>query len=779
MGLYHIKLAFRNFLRFRTYTLINLFGLSLGITAAILILLWTSDELNTDRFHKNINQIYLVRTWQQYGNSVEAGSGTPPALGPVLKDEYPEVINSARIENGSRTFLFRYNDIKQYQEVVMADPDIFKIFSFPLVSGSIKEAYTDDNVLVLSETTARKLFGKDSAIGKMILVKGQGDFKVIAVMKDIPGNSTIKFDAMEPINNFRKLLGENYINTWYNLSFRTYVTLQDHTDISLFDRKIKGRIKEGNPDCKYEPFVYPFKDVYLKLWNNQKYTRIFLVTALLILVVACINFINLSTANASRRARFVGIQKIAGAVRPQIIRQFFTESMILTFAALLVAIILIEICLPWFNNLTNKNITLHYFGNTGMLAGILGITVFSGLVSGIYPALMLSSFNPLKVLRGKIRQDRSSPGIRRILVIAQFSISVFLIISTIAIYRQVVFLKHKDLGLNKDQIMYVMLDGSLKNNYKAYKNELLRNSGIESVSLASGNPTGIYWNWEGRDPGLNPVITFLSADEDFAKTFGIKMTHGEFVKPYEGTLRPEVVINETLARIMHNDNPVGSWLEDPSANQKLTIIGVVKDFNFKPLTHTIDPLIIFNGPELDEGFQYAFIKLNDNNIQGSIKYVGSVTRKFNPDYPFRYSFLDENYARMYNWFERINVITLLFSITGIFISCIGLFGLAMFIAENRTKEIGIRKVNGATTENLIILLSREFIMLVLAGMIIAMPVALVSLRKFMEMFVYKAPLSWWIFAAAGLLTLLIALLTVSYHCGKTALKNPVEVLRYE
>lgn len=783
MWYFQIKLSFRDFLRNKVYTSINVFGLAMGLTVTILILLWAFDELSMNQFHENIDQIHLVRTRQFYGSNMEYGSGTPPALSPVLKKEYPEVINSGRIQNNNEPILFRYKDKNLYQRLQLADPSIFDIFSFPLKSGSLAEAAENDKVLVLSESVSKKFFGEEDPVGKVIHIDGQHEFKVIAVMKEIPQKSTIQFGALAPLNNLRTFQDENYISTWSNLSFRTYAMLQSGTDIEVFNDKIKNRIREGNEDCTYEPFAYPFKDMYVHLWDNIKYIKIFMITAMLILLIACINFINLSTAHATKRAKLVGLQKVVGAQRPQLIRQFFTESIMLTTCSLILAIIFVEVSIPFFNDLSGKSIEFNYLQNSSLLIGIFLITIISGLLSGFYPAIVISSFNPIKALKGKIRESKSNPGIRKVLVVVQFGISIFLIISTMIIYRQVNYLKNKDLGLNKDQVLYVNLQGKTRESIQAYKTELLNNPGITHVSAATGSPTGIYWNgegwdWEGRDPNHDPLLTFLSADEDYASIFGLEVTKGNFLKPFNGTPNFEVVINEEMARIMGKENPIGEWLAYPEMDIRLTITGVIKDFHFTPLTKSIQPLLIFNFPSI-EPYEYAFIKLDSDNIQGSISHIESTTTSFNPEYPFEYKFIDDDYSHMYSWFERVNAITGMFAVIGIFISCIGLFGLVSFIAENRTKEIGIRKVNGASISNIIGLLSKEFTVLVMIGFLIASPIAWIVLKDFMLMFVYRSQMSLWIFAGAGMLTLLIAWLTISYHSIKSARKNPVDALRYE
>lgn len=783
MWYYQIKLAFRNFLRNRIYTFINVFGLSIGITVTLLLLLWTFDELGKNQFHANLDQIHLVRTRQFYGSNMEYGSGTPPALSPALKNEYPEVINSGRIQNGNRPMLFQYGEKSIYQRLQLADPSIFDIFSFPLSSGSLTEAAENDKVLVLSESVSLKFFGEGNPIGKVIYINEQYEFKVIAVMKEMTEKSTIRFGAWAPLTNLRTFQDENYIDTWFNLSFRTYALLQPGTVVKTFNAKIKNRIREGNEDCTYEPFVYPFQDMYLHLWNNIKYIKIFMVTAILILLIACINFINLSTAHATKRAKLVGLQKVVGAQRDQLIRQFFTESLILTTFSLILAIILVEVSMPFFNDLTGKTIDFNYLQNSPLLIGVLLITIFSGLLSGLYPAVVLSSFNPVKALKGKSKETKSSPGVRKVLVVVQFSISIFLIISTMIIYKQVSYLKNMDLGLNKEQVLYVNLQGKIGESTQAYKNELVQNPGIQYVSFATGSPTGIYWNgegwdWEGRDPNLDPLITYLSVDEDYANMFELEVTKGDFLKPTNGAPNFNVVINEEMVRIMGKENPVGEWLAFPEMGIRLTIIGVIKDFHFTSLTQSIRPLLIFNAPAI-EPYDYAFIRLDTENIQESISHIESITKTFNPEYPFEYKFLDDDYDKMYSSFERTNAITGLFAIMGIVISCIGLFGLASFIVENRTKEIGIRKVNGASLGSILGLLSKDFTMLVMIGFIIAAPVAWIILKDFMEMFAYRSPMAWWIFAGAGLLALLIAWLTISFHSIKAARRNPVEALRYE
>jgi ABC-type antimicrobial peptide transport system permease subunit len=770
----------RNMRKQKGYTLINISGLAIGMASCILIFIWVRDEFSINRIHEKADQIYLVRTWQQYGSVREQGSGAPPALAPALKTEYAEVINSARIHNGNPQFLFRHGDKKFKERINMSDPAIFDIFTLPILQGSHREAESNPHVMMISEKIAEKYFLEINPVGETIIVDNQYQFKIIGLMKNPDPNSTIGFDIWIPITFTREIYRNNYIDTWYNLAFTTYVELDKKASYRQLNLKIVDRVKKSYPESNTEPFLYPFKNMYLKLWGNQAKINTFVFIACLILLIACINFMNLTTARSTGRAKEVGLRKISGAQQKQLIYQFYGESYLFVFISILFSLLIVEFLLPDFQEFTGKNFTFSPFTDPILLTGIIVVVLITGLVAGTYPALFLSSFKPVTVLSGLIRSGVQVNQFRRILVVTQFTLSIILIIATIVIFNQSKYLKNKDLGFNKEQVLYMPVEGDLKKNYVSFKNELSKNPDISHITFSSHSPTGIYWNgqdwnWEGRDPAINPLTTYLVVDEDFLETFRMKMVEGEFFKTASLSSN-QVIINKKFADIMGGGSVINKMLT--RKDETLEIIGVVNDFHYKPAYRSIGPLIIFNNPDI-KNFNFMFAKINTVNISNVIEFLKVKSEEFNPAYPFQYHFLDDDYARMYNWIEDQTFIIRSFAILAIFISCLGLFGLASYMAEKRTKEIGVRKVMGASIPNLFILLSKEFVKLILIANVIAWPVAWIIMVIYLQDFAYRVTVGLDILLISGLIVLFIAMTTVSYQSFKAARSNPAEALRYE
>jgi ABC-type antimicrobial peptide transport system permease subunit len=761
------------------YSTINIIGLALGLACSILIFLWVQDELSFNQMHEKADSIYVVRTWQQYGSKLEAGNGCPPAVGPALEAEYPEVLNSVRIINGQPEHLLQYGKMKFKERIHLSDPSVFEIFTFPFVKGDPEMIPGTADVIVISEKIANKYFGEDNPLGKIMTIDNKNDFKVVGVMQNIPHNSTIRFDIWIPIE-FSRNRRANYLDTWHNCAFRIYVELDDNIPYAHFNKLIVGRIKKSDPNTILSPFLYPFKDIYLDLWGHKQEIRTFSMIAFFILLIACINFMNLTTAQSANRSREVGLRKVVGAQRKQLIRQFFGESIIITLLALIIALIIVELFLPAFRNLTWKPLQTNYLNSTSPVLAILGITLLTGLLAGIYPALFLSSFRPVKVLSGSLNSGAAGSVMRKILVVTQFSLSIILIIATIVVFNQTELMKNKNLGLEKDHLLYIRIEGNLKSNYSSMKNELLRHANIQNVAMTSHSPTGVYWNgqdwdWDGRSPSVNPLVTYMMVDADFLSTFKMNMSQGRFFSN-KHTATNQVVINKQFADIIHTETDVGMSLTQDSRSYE--IIGVVEDFHFKPAYQNIGPLILFVDPDKFE-YRYMFIKIDTQNIPATIDLLKETSIKYNPDFPFEYQFLDEDYNRMYRWIERTMAIFRSFAFLAIFVSSIGLFGLAAFMAEQRTKEIGVRKVLGATITGIVLSFSKEFAKWILIANMIAWPIAYVYMKEWLQDFAYKTTLGLEIFITASLIALLIALCTVSYQSIKAALANPVEALRYE
>jgi putative ABC transport system permease protein len=780
----YLKIAARNVRRHFGYSFINFAGLAVGMACCVLILVWVEDEVGTNRFHEKTDSLYIVRTIQHYGSETVTGTGSVPALGPALVAEFPEALNAARVLSGQARYLIE-NGAKQFREPIqMADPQIFEIFSFPLASGDRRDLFSGPDVCVLSESAAKRIFGSEDPLGRTLSVNKTIDLRIAGIMADIPGNSSVRFDIWMPIELTRRLYRPNYLDTWYNMAFMTYLEMSPETDIAAFNEKIFNRIRQSHPQTILEPQIYPFKDLYLKAWGRGENVRIFSAIGALILFIACINFMNLTTARSARRAREVGLRKVVGADRSQVMRQFFGESLAFTSVSLLLALGLIALILPAFRNLTAKSLTMADFLRPSLLAGIGLIAVGTGFLAGLYPAIFLSSFRPVKVLKGLRESGSGGTLFRESLVVIQFALTVVLIIGTVVIYSQVRFMKAKSLGFDREQLLYTHVEGALATNVETFKNELLQIPGVRFATATTHSPTGIYtngqdWNWEGRDPTVNPLVTYFGVDPDFLETFGMTLTKGEPFKPAGAATITDVVINETFARIIGSPDVLGMRLtQGPRA---MRIIGVVEDFHFKPLDREIEPIMLYFDPSYRtiSAYRYMFLRLNPGDARRTVAAIEKVVRERNPGFPFEYQFLDDDYDRLYRSVEREMAVVRTFTILAILISSLGLFGLAAYTAEQRTKEIGIRKVMGATTPGIVVLLSKEYAKWVLIANLVAGPVSFLVMKNWLRDYPYRIPLGWGIFAGAAAATLLLAQLTVTWQAVRSARTNPVDTIRYE
>ena len=780
----YVRTAFRNIQRYKGYSLINIIGLALGMACCILILLWAKDELATDKFHAKLDSLYAVHTIQHYGGEVSRNSGSVPALAPALKAEYPEVLNAARFNNGQSEHLLAYGD-RQFRELVqLADPEIFQMFTFPFVQGRPEDAFGDPYVLVLSERVAAKIFEGEKAVGKVLTLNNKEEFRVAGVMKNIPHNSSLQFDIWAPLELANKWWKPGRTRTWTNHAFRSYVEMAAGTDIKAFDKKIFNRIRRSNPNNNSEPVLYPYGKVYLEFWGRMASVRVFSLIAFVILIIACINFMNLSTARSAHRAREVGLRKVVGARRPQVMRQFFGESLIFTFMSLGLALLMVRLFLPAFRTFTAKPLPTKDLLEPGIVLGILAVSIATGLLSGSYPALFLSSFRPVAVLKGGRVSGAAGGVFRKVMVVLQFSLSVVLIIGTVVIYYQVRFIRTKSLGFDKEHLLYVRLEGKLLDSIVPLKDELLQSPGIQSVTATSHSPTGIYnnghgWDWDGRAPNVNPLVTYFGVDPDFLKTFKMELAEGKSFLPATGHSMTTVIINECFTRIMGLPTVVGARLSQPG--QQLRVIGVVKDFHFTPVNQEIGPVIIYYDPTYRsfQTYRYLFVRLNPGPVPAALAHIEKAVKSFNPGFPFAYRFLDDDYDRMYRGVEREMAVVRTFTILAILISCLGLFGLAAFTAERRTKEIGIRKVMGASDAGIMVLLSKEYAKWVLVANVIAWPAAYFLMKAWLQGYHYRIKLGLPLFLLAAAISVLIAQLTVSFQALKAARTDPVKSIRYE
>ncbi|HKI77117.1 MAG TPA: ABC transporter permease [Ignavibacteriaceae bacterium] len=779
----YLKIAMRSLFKNKLYSFVNIAGLAIGMSACILILLWVTDELSYNKFNKNIDSIFVIPQTQHYQTVGDfTVMPTPIPLAPALKEEIPEIKYATRYASylGKRKITFEEKTFNQ--QVNFADPDFFKIFSFDFIEGDKENALRDKSSIIITQEMAEKFFDGKDPVGKIIKMDDKFDMVVSGVVYNTPDNSDIKFDMLVPIA-LLKDIGYN-MNNWGQNMLHTYVMLNNPERSGEVTKKIEGRLKkEIKASTAGKMFLYPLTKLHLYSISGKggriETVIIFSIIAFFILIIACINFMNLATARSAKRATEVGIKKAVGATRPQIAKQFFGESLLYTFISLAFAILLVEVLLPLFNDLSGKELALKQVNGDTMLL-ILIVTLVTGILSGIYPALFLSGFNPVEVLKSKLPGKTSKFSLRQILVVIQFSISIILIIGTIIVYLQMNFILNKNLGLDKDNIIYINLSDQLQRDTESLKTELLRNTNIKSATVSTHLPISVYsngggWKWEGKDPEQDELVSSMGADLDFLKTYDIKLKEGRYYSkefPADDTL--SLVINETFAKLMGFDNPVGKILSAGESFHR-TIIGVVKDFNFLQLQRDIGPLIIWPDPTP----RILSIKLNNADIGNTLNFIKSTCKEFDSRFVFDYEFLDKTYENIYTSQKRLGQIFNSFAILAIIISCLGLLGLAAYVAELKTKEIGIRKVLGATTAGITYTLSKQFIFWVLLANAVAWPVAYYFMNNWLQDFAYRIDMPYWVFISAALVAILIAVITVSSQAIKAANSDPVKSLRYE
>lgn len=775
----YIKVALRNIVKSSSYAIINISGLAVGLTAFILIFLWIQDELSFDRFNVRADKLYRVVENQYYANSeLFPVAVTPAPLGPSLKENFPEITNAVRLTQVG--FLFRHENIAFNEDGLMADPSFIDMFSLEFVKGDPKTAFSKLEGIIISETLAKKYFSEEDPIGKVFSIN-DNDFAVTGVFRDIPENSHLRFNYIFAFELFKKF-GWDDLTNWSN-SYYTYVLLRIDANLEAVNMKIKDVIKKNHPQpTTTEIYLQPLTRIHLHSkytadiggHGDIQYIYIFSVIGVFVLLIACINFMNLSTARSAKRSKEVGMRKVIGAQRIQLIRQFLAESMVLSFLALVIALLLVQVLLPAFNNVSGKHLRFNPFSIDILLILIL-ITLVTGAVAGSYPALFLSSFKPVKVLKGTLKTGKSAIVFRKVLVVTQFCISIMLITGTLVVYNQLDFIQHKKLGFEKENVISFTAY-PLRDRYEDFKNELLSNKNIAGVTIASQNLTYVGssssgFDWEGRDPSKDILLHQISVDPNFIKTFNIDVIAGRNFSRDMASDSSAIIVNEEALKQMDLSDPINKrW----GTNGK--IIGVVKDFHFKSVHEKIEPLIMFVNPDW---YSVMYVRINSENTKEALAWIESTFKKFAPENPFEYAFLDDDFDRLYRAEQRTGEIFNYFAFIAIFISCLGLFGLVMFTTEQRTKEIGVRKVLGASVRNVVSLISIDFIKLILISNVIAIPVAWYFMNKWLDSFAYKISIHWMTFFVAGVSSIAIAWLTMAYQSIKAASANPVDSLRNE
>ncbi len=769
----YLKIALRVIKKHKGYSFINITGLAVGMACCVLILLWVQDELSYDTFHKNYREIYRTAL------NVEGQwySSSPWALAPILKSEYPEVIAATRYRYN--TLLVTYGDRSHNEQVAFVDPDFFEIFTFPIIQGDSTNPFPTLYSVVITERTASKYFGREDPIGKAVTINDRIKFSITGVIENVPSNSSLEFDIIAPV----RIFGEETLNSWA-LESGSFLLLQKNASPDDLGEKIAGITMERDKRVNQTVTTYirPLSRMHLYSLaggGNIIYIYIFSTIALFILLIACINFMNLATARGSTRAKEVGMRKVVGAQRNHVIKQFFGESLLLSFIALIFAIGVVFLFLPGFNNLAQKDLRLDIGSNLPILLGLIGITLFTGMISGSYPAFFLSAFHPVKVIKGSYSGKSAKPLLRKSLVVVQFSIAIVLIIGTLIMVRQLDYIRSKELGFNRQQVISLPMNPGLRATYESFKNELLQHSSVISVTSASSRPTQV-GNinpvfWEGRGPEQYETMNFIVCDYDYIKTFEMEIVQGrDFSRDFPTDLQ-NYIVNEEAVKFMGLEDPVGKLFS--IWENRGQIIGVVKDFHSRSLHNEIVPVCITLNQEWPPF--YVFVRLKPENISQALNEVEGSWKKFSPHFPFAYQFLDEVFEEQYRTDQRTGAIFRYFAILAVFISCLGIFGLASFTAEQRTKEIGIRKVLGASISGIISLVSKEFILLLILANAIAWPAAYFLTQRLLDNYAYRTNMTVWIFIFAGALAIAIALFTVSFQALKAARTDPAKALRYE
>jgi len=786
----YVKIAIRNLLRHRGYSAINIFGLSIGIACSVLIALFVMDDLSFDDYHDNANQIFRVAARGQIGNTKIAQVWTPALLPRTLIKEYPEIIQAISV-NKSGPVPVTYNESVIFEKrVFFADSSFFNVFTFPFKKGNPTTALSEPNTVVLTETTANKYFNHEDPMDKTITI-GTRDFKITGIVSDVPVNSHFHFDMVYSI-----ISNSNFQSTqWFNNNFKTYIQLQKEYDFKQLEAKfpdfVLRNLYAGTPPTEgnyWEFFLQPLTDIHLtsdisgefEPNSNKTYVLMFSFISIFVLLIACVNFMNLTTAKAAGRAKEIGIRKVVGSFKIQLIKQFLTESIVLSFVSTVTALLLIELILPVYNNFIGRNLSVPY-GDPLVLPGLAVLVLIVGFLSGIYPSFFLSSFKPVTVLKGNSGIGSSRSLLRNGLVVFQFTISIFLIIGTLVVQKQLDLLQNNKLGFDKEQVLVIKNARSLGNNRNSFKNELLNQSFVSSVSIAYRLPGESHDNWGMRPEGMNETtLNITETDEDYLQTLKLEMVDGRFFLEDFPSDSVAIILNETAVKLFGWDDPIGKYIDVfGNTNIRRKVIGVVKDYHYESKRQNIRPMSILNINGTLTSPNYAVVRIDLENLNQNISRIEEIWNTASSNLPFEFSFLDEDYNSIYNNEKQTGTIFAIFSLLTILVASLGLFGLASFMADQRTKEIGIRKVLGASEASIIALFSKDFLKWTFIAVVIATPAGWIFMNNWLQNFAYKIDLSPQIFLTAGALALLTAVITVSYQSVKAAYTHPADSLRNE
>lgn len=805
MFINYIKTAFRNLRRNKMYSLLNIVGLAIGIACCLLIFAYVQDELSFDRFHTRADRIYRVCTIIDIKDRYMNFAATAHVQGPMFKDEFPEIENFVRFDNYGSRRIIRYKD-KEFTEekFIWVDNAIFEVFSFKLLQGNPQDALSKPNTVVITEAMAEKYFGNEDPIGKNLRVHNDTLYLVTGVMENIPANSYIRPDFFASFSTLDlKPSGNAAADLTGNIDYFTYVLLKEGADPQQLEQKFAGFVDrhvgalmkrfEGTIKYEMEPltsiYLHSKREGQLERTGDATYIYLFSGIGLFILLLACLNFMNLSTARSANRAKEVGLRKVVGAQRGQLIKQFIGESMILALIAIALALVLVILSMPLFNNISGKILTMRSFSQPHFLLGLASLFIFVSLIGGSYPAFFLSAFRPAEVLQGKLKRGAKSSVLRIALVSVQFTVSIVLIIGTLIVDKQLNFMRNRNLGYEKDHVIALRIrNEETQKKYAAIKSDLLIHPQILKVSASSSLPLGknsfSAHHAVGKPEGELTMLCSQIVDEDFITTYNIEMVQGRnFSKNYVTDRQEAIILNEAaVKKLGWQDNALGQQIEIFMSLEKMkryTVVGVVKDYHFASLHEEIQPLVLYNANPHGGDYYRLSLRTSPENIQETVGFIKSKWKEFDSQYPIEYVFLDEEYDALYRTEARLGQLFGYFTALAVIIGCLGLFGLSAFSAEQRTKEIGIRRVLGASIPGVMALLIKEFTKWVLVAILIAWPVGYYIMNTWLKNFAYRINLQLSTFMLAAILALFISIITVTYQASKAALANPVDSLRYE
>ena len=784
----YLVTTFRNIRRQKGYAFINVLGLAVGLACSFFILHWVMNELSYDRFHEDGDRLFRVMRHGYLEENTYTWGSVPKPLADVLVKDYPEVENAMLITGSFESLVAREGEVFK-RLAKHADAAFFEAFTFPLVRGEAATVLEDPNSIVISEDLAASLFGPEwqtdpTVIGEVLHVDNRADFRVTGVFENVPDNSSLEFDFVLPMSEY--LPRNEWVENWGNAGLQLYVRLKPGADYRAFNGKIADVIRDNEGFADATPFLHPLMDMRLHsdfrdgrlVGGRITYVRVFSVMAAFLLLIACINFMNLATARSGKRAREIGVRKTIGATQALLIRQFMVESLVTAFAAFVLALGLVLALLPLYNSLTDGAMRLVDL-DISFLGLMLGISLLTGLIAGSYPALYLSSFRPIQALKGTMRQGRSTGTLRKGLVVFQFGLSTLLIVGTFAIHSQVNYIRTVNLGLDRSNLVITGVEGAVGSQYESFRQQLMGMPGIENVTTSSQNPLQIGNNttdptWEGKAEDDGTLFYIINANYDFVETMKMELADGRTFSRSFGSDTANFIINESAARAMGMDEPVGEALSMWGRDGH--IVGMVRDFSMNSLYQAIEPTIIrLDPPQTD----MLFVRAEAGQTTEALASLETVQAQFNPGYPFEYEFLDDAYEETYRSETVMGRLANAFAIIAVLVSCLGLFGLSSFAAEQRRKEIGVRKVLGSSVPGLVVLLSKDFTRLVMVAFVLAAPLAYFAVDRWLAKFEQHAEIGPTIFIVAGVATLLLALLSVSYQAIRAAVADPVKSLRYE